>query len=295
MKKIRPRTPRFPFDSKIPKYWFNDNPLASHMVNSLNLLFPDGEKMFIRAVRAFEDQLADPGLKERVKGFIAQETQHGREHERYFDVLRAHGFELEGFLKFQNVLAYGVIERLTSKSMSLAWTAALEHYTAVFAQWTLGRATLRERSNPVMADFLRWHSAEEIEHKSVAFDVLAAVAPGYARRVTGLLLASVSLTAFWAAGTVYLFQQDPEAHVKWEDFKRLYTEFLAHGTMGGAFFAYLKPGFHPSQIKNEQLAAEALSELETTPAFRPGCSRSESSPLLDFRQRRISSTSEYVV
>ena len=38
-------------------------------------------------------------------------------------------------------------------------------------------------SDPVMLDLLRWHGAEEVEHRSVAFELFQHVSGSYVRRV----------------------------------------------------------------------------------------------------------------
>ena len=50
-------------------------------------MFPDGEDFFVRSVRHFRDQIADPELKRQVAGFIGQEAMHGREHRAFNDRL----------------------------------------------------------------------------------------------------------------------------------------------------------------------------------------------------------------
>lgn len=41
-----------PFDDGVPNHWLAGSPFATHFFNDLNLVFPDGERFFIRAVAA---------------------------------------------------------------------------------------------------------------------------------------------------------------------------------------------------------------------------------------------------
>ena len=42
----------FPFaDAEVPRWWLYGNPVMTHMANGLNLLFPPGERFFIRSVK----------------------------------------------------------------------------------------------------------------------------------------------------------------------------------------------------------------------------------------------------
>ncbi|WP_261994278.1 metal-dependent hydrolase, partial [Streptomyces sp. t39] len=56
--------------------------------------------------------------------------------------------------------------------------------------WVLNADGLdRAGADPVMLDLLRWHGAEEVEHRSVAYDLLRHLDPGYRRRVRTLFVA----------------------------------------------------------------------------------------------------------
>jgi len=259
-----PRNLKFPFNSEIPKHWFGNAALGTHMMNGMSLIFPSGERQFVMSVRAFADRIQDAELKERVNAFIAQEVQHGREHESHFNILREQGFEFEEFLKQYEDIAFNKIASLFSKEMRLSTTAALEHVTAVFGEHGLKHPVLTEQSHPVMRDLFLWHACEEIEHKSVAFDVLQAVAPGYPLRLAGFFFAMTTFPAAWAIGTATLLRQDPDA-----DARRLIQElkqgleekiYVRPGLLRD-LFNYIKPGFHPDQVKNEPPAREALKQM----------------------------------
>src|SRR6185369_6978080 len=52
----------------------------------------------------------------------------------------------------------------------LADVAALEHFTAMLGQWVLQNRTHDDiGTDPVMLDLLRWHGAEEVEHRSLVY------------------------------------------------------------------------------------------------------------------------------
>lgn len=261
----RTRNMKFPFDAQIPKHWIRGNAFESHMANSLNLLFPEGERMFIRSLKPFMDKITDPAFKARVHGFMAQEVQHGREHERFFKILEAQGYDLNGFLKWYNRLAFGVVERVCTKKMRLSVTAAVEHYTAALAELVLRDGLFTETAYPVMRDLFRWHAIEEIEHKSVAYDVLQTVAPGYFRRIGGMLIATVTLSTFWMWGAFHLIRQDKEVTWRelWANIRETNKrELTKRKVMTRAFLQYFTPGFHPNQMANEGLALDAIKELK---------------------------------
>jgi hypothetical protein len=241
--------------------------LPTHLANGANLLFPMGERFFVRSVRHFEKVLADdPALLADVKAFYKQEGHHAGMHERYFEALEAQGFEIQGFLRWYRRLAYEGIERVTTPEMHLAATAALEHFTAILAEGALEQRLL-DAAHPAMRDLLLWHAAEEIEHKSVAFDVLKRVNPSYALRMAGLFFATVTLGGFWAAATLLFLAQDDALHPgslrelkQVRETKGVQDRSIVRDVFWAGIKAYARRDFHPNQLANEGLARAYLEE-----------------------------------
>ena len=178
-----PRSPRFEF-SAAPRRWLAGDPVATHLVNAVNLLFPAGERFFVRSVHRHLERALDPALLARAKGFEKQEGHHARAHEQWFAALEAQGFRVRGFLGAYQGVCFGAIEKVAPAALALSVTAAAEHFTALMARDALALGVL-DRAWPELKRLLLWHAAEELEHKSVAFDVLGAVAPGYPLRAAG--------------------------------------------------------------------------------------------------------------
>ena len=251
----------FPIEEPLPRYWFNGSAVLTHAVNGLNLIFPLGERFFVRSVLHYQDRVEDPALLDRVRGFAGQESQHGRSHEQAFRVLEEQGFEIQSWLDWYDRVAYQRLEQLVPPAVRLSITVALEHFTATMAELELTNDFLA-KAHPSMADLLRWHAAEEIEHKSVAFDVLKLVHPSWLLRIFGAAWAAAVLMFFWGSAMRHLHRQDPEStrerrkretlEARAEGHRR--TRFLEQGLL-----PYLRPGFHPDDIDNAHLAAEYLA------------------------------------
>jgi hypothetical protein len=252
----------FPFDDSIPKRWLADNAVATHVANGVCLLFPAGERYFIRSVRHYQDRIDDPELRKQIKGFFGQEGRHAHEHERMFAVLEAQGYRIRPFLQRYERFAYGVVERLMPPAMNLAGTAAAEHFTAIMADNALRDGPL-DQAHPVVRQLLLWHACEEIEHKAVAFDVLQKVNPSYALRVAGLAMASIMLASFWAAGTRMLLEQDG---VSGKNARRELKRLGGDNPIGKKVFLrgireYLRRDFHPWDNDNLRLAQAYLESV----------------------------------
>lgn len=266
-----PRTPRLGFTG-VPKRWFAGSAAATQVANGVNLLFPAGERFFVRSVRHYMDRLDDPHLVAQVRGFFGQEGRHAQAHERFFDTLREQGYDIDAILKPYEELAYGRIEKRTSPALRLAVTVALEHFTAIMAEDALAAGDL-QGAHPVMRQLLEWHALEELEHKAVAFDVLRAVHPSYALRVTGMVLASLVLGGFWIDATRTLLAQDGmtlrdaarELGTLREVAERagqpmskpIFTRVFLRGIR-----EYLRPSFHPNDKDHSHIVRETLARLE---------------------------------
>ena len=255
-REIKPRKMPFRFGADIPRHWFWGSPFATHVANGINLLFPLGERFFVRSVRHFADRIDDPELLQQVKGFVGQEVRHGLEHEKFFEVLEAQGYDIATFLRIYEAIAFKGLEKIFSPKMGLSVTVALEHFTATLAESALTRDFLQQ-AHPTMRDLLLWHAAEELEHKAVAFDVLKKVDDSYVLRIAGLLMASATLVPFWIAAAVVLMRQDRDVPLSKLLADRRRVKQVSHdddGRLVAAFIEYLRPGFHPNDRDDAHLA-----------------------------------------
>src|SRR4249920_1911532 len=122
---IRVRAPHFTLDD-VTRGWLATDPVASDLVDALSLVFPAGERFFIRSVIAFADRYeSDPELRARVRGFVGQEGRHGHEHDRMNKSIASRGHDVAGYLRFYERVMYGFVEPATPRHLSLASTVAL--------------------------------------------------------------------------------------------------------------------------------------------------------------------------
>ena len=264
---LRPRAPGLSFtDPSVPRYWFDGLRHATLLVDAVNLLFPKGERFFVRSVVHHLPRIEDASLRAQVRGFAGQEGKHAKAHEDFAAVMETHGYRMESFMRWYQRIAYDTVERAAPPALRLATTAACEHFTAMLAEEALTEGFL-EKMHPAMGRLLRWHAAEEIEHKAVAFDVLRLVAPGYPLRLAGLGLATTLLGGFWVAALVDLHRQD--AKLPPAPSREATAEELAKGPLGvfvRGILDYARPSFHPDDHDNRALAAAALQHLGLEPS-----------------------------
>ncbi len=65
------------------------------------------------------------------------------------------------------------------------------------------------RPIPMMLDLLRWHGAEEVEHRSLVYDVYQHVCGSYTIRAFSMLMTAPLFIGWWVAGARYLMAHDP--------------------------------------------------------------------------------------
>jgi predicted metal-dependent hydrolase len=210
----RVRTRRIEFDYPadiLPRHYVNDDLVMSHVVSVLSALFPEGEDFFVRTVRNYRDQITDPELKAQVGGFIGQEAIHGREHRTFNERLQQLGYPTRGIDRRTGIgLRFG--ERVLPKSVQLAITAALEHYTATLAEVLLSDPRARAMLDvDEVRSLLLWHALEESEHKAVAFDVYQTVSGNHLVRVGVMNAVTVSFILIVVGQTTLSVLADPAA------------------------------------------------------------------------------------
>src|SRR4051812_9781372 len=90
---------RFEADySAVPRFWMGGSPLATAISNGVNMLFPHGERFFVRSVKHFLDKIDDAELRAQIKGFFGQEGRHAAAHDEWNEILRTQGYEIDRFL-----------------------------------------------------------------------------------------------------------------------------------------------------------------------------------------------------
>jgi uncharacterized protein len=263
---ISVRKPQLDFTRPIDRFYFAGNPVKSHLFNALNLLFPDGERFFVKSVHDHQADIHDPQLKRDIRAFAGQEGQHAHHHERFFTVLEQQGYKLGGVMKpFKKLAAWS---RDLPRGLRLSITAGAEHYTATLASLLL-ELDMLEGCDPTMRDLMTWHAVEEIEHKHVAYDVFTTSHPrGYLLRILGFMLATVLITWFTFIGLRMLFGQDlrnqriTRAEITAaRKSLRMPKERAFRNALIKQSLKYFVPGFHPNQQDDRPLLERFVPQI----------------------------------
>lgn len=171
-------------DTPLPRHWCGGDAFRTAFFDALSMSFPAGEQVFIDSVKRGLAALP-PGKREafavEIQGFIGQEATHRRIHERYNAHLERAGFvnRWEGRIRRRTKEQ---LERVGVRNQ-VGVTAATEHWTAVFAQHLLAHPQLLAGAPARVRDLWLWHSAEELEHRTTAFDLYRALGGDHTWRV----------------------------------------------------------------------------------------------------------------
>ncbi len=236
----------------------------------------DGYPAYRRKVRFdwSNTPLHDPELRTAIKPFIQQGAWHAWAHQMVLDHLAEQGIDTTPYTdKLQKWLStLGDQKPNWPRRLQRRWlyrrladVAALEHFTAVVGQWVIqNRGLDYAGTDPTMLDLLRWHGAEEIERRSLVFDVYQNVCGGYPLRALSMLVTMPQFVFWWFVGVRYLMAQDPtiDCMPRWRDWLRTARQYRVPGPwklIVTVPVRYLRPSHHPSTEASTQMAMDYLA------------------------------------
>lgn len=263
---VKPRDIHFKV-SAANTHWLGGDPVGTAVYNALSLTFPDGERLFMDAVRHYRGRVSGK-LAEDVKAFIAQEAIHSREHHslnQVIDRTRYPADAIEAEVRERVKIARG-----RGPMAMLISTIALEHFTAMMAELHDLHQDLFKDADPELEKLWRWHAMEETEHKAVAYDVFLEVTrewsplQRYLRRTISMAIISFFFTRNITKFASMMLEADGYTP---KEAERAVKRFLwkKPGLFSSGWRTYLawyRPGFHPWDQDNRALVAGWKSELE---------------------------------
>lgn len=194
------RRMRFEWPADLDPDWTPRAPALAPVANAVSLLMPHVEPYVVRSVRAAIPHLDGP-LREQAEAWADQETAHHGAHARLNRILLA---ARPGLRPVERWIArtFAWLEG-RSRRFDLAYAAGAETVAFIVARWVDRRsATLFRGADPVAATLFLWHLAEEVEHKSVAFDVHRARGGGRLGYAAGMVAAMAVMAWFTALGAL---------------------------------------------------------------------------------------------
>ncbi|KPY00989.1 FF domain protein [Pseudomonas amygdali pv. myricae] len=249
--------------------WHNHCVQTTVLLNTMSIVTPLTERYIIESLREYRESIEDPELIEKIDGLVAQEAIHSREHRRYNALIEAAGLPVDQIIRGWQTL-YGITKkRWVARWFRLATVMMLEHHTAAASSKLLKMPSILQSSVEGYRDMLTWHSLEELEHKSVSFEVWQQViTPGWRQYVYRTLTTLVISPPFWSAFYISLLRvlcasrrSDKALSGYWQLFKMMFGVRGLISSNAWVWIQYLLPGYHPWKDDNSAALASAMRKL----------------------------------
>ena len=268
---LHPRDIHFDLEAARNNHWMGGDPVATAVFNAMSLTFPDGERLFMDAVKHYRGELKGK-LLDDVRDFIRQEAIHSREHHLLNELIDTQKYPVGEVL--EQIRGRIKESRDRGPMGMLLSTIALEHFTAMLADLFAAQRDLFDGVEPDIERMWRWHAMEETEHKAVAYDVYMEVTKGwspfqrYMRRCMAMAIITFLFTRNIGRYAARLLEADgytPKAALKAVN-RYLWTEPGLFARGWKIYLAWFRPGFHPWDQDNRGLVAEWKAEFDAAAA-----------------------------
>jgi len=268
-----------------PFHWIPNDPFASHWINHFSFSLVRGEYFFCRTFNKALPEIRDEKMLADVKTFIRQEAIHAQAHKESIEqYLQKYGVDIEANYArvvqlFDKLLADKPLGYELPKALRKEWllirvalVAAAEHFTAGFGHYVLCNSHWEARgADPMVSDLFTWHSAEEVEHRTVAYDLYQHLSGNYLRRSLVMLAVAPMLTYLMAAGAEQLAQVDhdmpkDQRSMKSIGFWRAWRDSAKEYRVPGPTWfltkslSFFKPSYHPYYEASTELAVNYINQ-----------------------------------
>ena len=264
MSDIRVRKVKFEFPDELDDVLPGADLVRETYLVAFSLTMPYLEPYLIRTYRSVADDITDPDLAADVREFIGQEAQHFQNHRRINEIIKAQlGPEVAAQLQaVEDRLDadYRGFNEEKSRRFNLVYAEGFEAMTCAMAMTMFDEVSSGTRAGDgrfgAWQQLWSWHAAEEIEHRTVAFDVYDHLEGNYAYRVAGSLRAQAHFhRAVDAMQRILLASQGAPA-------KHHTPPWFANGRT--RYLRTFKPGYNPADLEVDPLVAMVLAPY--TPA-----------------------------
>jgi len=255
---ITVRKVRFEFPDQLDDVMPGVDLVRESYLVAFSLTMPYLEPYLIRTYRSVAGDITNRALAADVKEFIGQEAQHFQNHRRVNEMVKGQlGAEVAAKLQAIEDRLDGDYRRFSaskSRRFNLMYAEGFEAMTCAmaitsFADAAAGRGGVQSGA---WGSLWAWHAAEEIEHRTVAFDVYEHLGGNYAYRVAGAIRAQVHFQrAIDRLQRVLLASQGApvRSHM---------PPWMATGR--SLYLSTFRPGYNPADLDPGPLPALVLSQ-----------------------------------
>lgn len=274
------RRMRFPYPESLKAWWNPARPEFSHVVNAASLAMPFLEPYLIETMRKARERITDPQLLKDVDLYIGQESTHFRQHQQFNKRLADLGYrsvpEMEQTLRAD----YEAFTRTRSFRFNVAYAEGFEAMALTIGHMLVeGREYLFGGADPAVSSLILWHFVEEIEHKSVTYDVFKALDGRYFWRIYGLLYATIHIMARTRQGYRAMLIEDGRWYTLSSRLALYRVLVRVFARLTPRMLRILKPSYDPREVPDPSWVTawwsmhrdggDALGELDTTKMSAP--------------------------
>ncbi len=266
------RRVRMAYPDDFDPAWIPGNPEFACAANGVSLMMPYYEPYFIRSVRSTLDLLDEP-LRVRTQAYLGQEQQHQVQHLAFNQLVHERYPTVESRERRLGWIC-DRLWRKRSARFNVAFAAGSETIAFVMARWAEDRlGHLFVGADPTAATLFLWHLAEEVEHKTAAFDVFEATDGSRLRYAWATSVSVVIIFWFITSMIIAMLRRDGRLFhpMSWWRLTKLAVG-LAFELLPTLLLSAL-PGHHPSKLADPAFLPSWLEsfdpETATIPLWQP--------------------------
>lgn len=265
---IRHHQPVFDFKCSGLDDWNDRCAARSHFWNGISALLPNMEVFCVKAVSDEIGKIHEPKLREEIRQFCRQESEHAGHHGSFNQLLYQHYPGLTAIERAERGWL-SLLARLPSKQF-IAIFVFFEHMTSIIGHRGLEAPdNWFHNADAQLFELWQWHALEEVAHKAVCFDCHRALGGGYISRLFGAVVSFLfMLLPSLTSRIIYLAFKSGQWR-RWRYWKALLG--LLFGRTGVVRLCFLdvltffKPGFEPWQMDSRALLASYAAAPPTLP------------------------------
>ena len=198
----------FDIENTMDPFFVDNDPEGVCFLNAISLVLPYLEPFLIKSFKRALPYVRDPKLKENMVLFNKQEAQHFKQHQQYNEVICSHYPELAA-LEERLQQDYDAFLKDKDLKFNIGYCEGFEAITTGLSLAALDDG-ICQRTTGAAGDMFRWHFMEEIEHRTVAFDVYQNLFGGYFYRAKMSVFVLRHIGSFVMDAMSIMLKQDKE-------------------------------------------------------------------------------------
>lgn len=178
--RIPVRRMAFEFPDSMDLVFIEGDPGLSYFFVGAWMMLPYLEPFLIRTVQSALPMIEDVELKEEAKRFCAQEGQHFRQHAKANEVVKRVHASGPALAELEREVEAEFSRWSAEKPLkfNLAYGEGFESMTCAGARTQIAVRMFDHMKEPIRG-LMQWHIIEEIEHRTVCFDIYGQVVGDY--------------------------------------------------------------------------------------------------------------------